>query len=118
MDSSNTPCKLLLCGKSSAENEIAKSLMNNNTLKLPDNVEISTLLHSEILDEPQQNEESFSLSRLMNSLSTNLFGRLLIWSPLLPSTHDLVSNNFGELPIGTVCIADVQYKGRGRSKNV
>jgi biotin--protein ligase len=27
----------------------------------------------------------------MNSLSTNLFGRLLIWSPLLPSTHDLVS---------------------------
>ncbi|KAG6776055.1 hypothetical protein POTOM_019558 [Populus tomentosa] len=113
MDSSNTPCKLLLCGKSSAENEIAKSLMNNNTLKLPDNVEISTLLHSEILDEPQQNEESFSLSRLMNSLSTNLFGRLLIWSPLLPSTHDLVSNNFGELPIGTVCIADVQYKGRG-----
>ncbi|KAG6774197.1 hypothetical protein POTOM_021548 [Populus tomentosa] len=118
MDSSNTPCKLLLCGKSSAENEIAKSLMNNNTLKLPDNVEISTLLHSEILDEPQQNEESFSLSRFMNSLSTNLFGRLLIWSPLLPSTHDLVSNNFGELPIGTVCIADVQYKGRGRSKNV
>ncbi|KAJ6919971.1 hypothetical protein NC651_013793 [Populus alba x Populus x berolinensis] len=118
MDSSSTPCKLLLCGKSSAENEIAKSLMNNNTLKLPDNVEISTLLHSEILDEPQQNEESFSLSRFMNSLSTNLFGRLLIWSPLLPSTHDLVSNNFGELPIGTVCIADVQYKGRGRSKNV
>ncbi|KAJ6337458.1 hypothetical protein OIU76_007185 [Salix suchowensis] len=54
----------------------------------------------------------------MNSLSTNQFGRLLIWSPILPSTHDVVSNNFGDLPIGTVCVADVQYKGRGRSKNV
>ncbi|KAJ6681712.1 hypothetical protein OIU74_020055 [Salix koriyanagi] len=42
--------------------------MNNNTLKLPDNVEISTLLHSEILDTSQQNEESLSLSRFMDSL--------------------------------------------------
>ncbi|KAG5245878.1 holocarboxylase synthetase family protein [Salix suchowensis] len=63
--------------------------MNNNTLKLPDNVEISALLHSEILDTSQQNEESLSLSR-----------------------------NFGEFPIVTVCIADVQYEGLGRSKNV
>ncbi|KAG6786199.1 hypothetical protein POTOM_007794 [Populus tomentosa] len=117
--SSSTPCKLVLCGKSSAENEIAKSLMNNNTLKLPDNVQVSTLLHSEIINKQQrQDEESFCIERFMNSLSTNQFGRLLIWSPILPSTHDVVSNNFGELPIGTVCVADVQYKGRGRSKNV
>ncbi|KAF9687245.1 hypothetical protein SADUNF_Sadunf02G0073500 [Salix dunnii] len=118
--SSSTPCKLVLCGKSSAENEIAKSLMNNNSLKLPDNVQVSTLLHSEIIDkqQQQQNEESFCIERFMNSLSTNQFGRLLIWSPKLPSTHDVVSNNFGELPIGAVCVADVQYKGRGRSKNV
>ncbi|CAK7347036.1 unnamed protein product [Dovyalis caffra] len=117
MDSSRTPCKLVLCGKSSAENEIAKSLMNNNTLKLPDSVDISAFLYSEIIDKPQNEEESFFIERFMDSLSTNRFGRLLIWSPLLPSTHDVVSNNFGELPIGTVCIADVQYKGRGRSKN-
>ncbi|XP_061967098.1 biotin--protein ligase 1, chloroplastic-like isoform X2 [Populus nigra] len=117
--SSSTPCKLVLCGKSSAENEIAKSLMNNNTLKLPDNVQVSTLLHSEIINKQQrQDEESFCIERFMNSLSTNQFGRLLVWSPILPSTHDIVSNNFGELPIGTVCVADVQYKGRGRSKNV
>ncbi|XP_011027607.1 PREDICTED: biotin--protein ligase 2-like isoform X2 [Populus euphratica] len=121
MDSStsSTPCKLVLCGKSSAENEIAKSLMNNNNLKLPDNVQVSILLHSEIINKQQrQDEESFCIERFMNSLSTNRFGRLLIWSPILPSTHDVVSNNFGELPIGTVCVADVQYKGRGRSKNV
>lgn len=117
--SSSTPCKLVLCGKSSVENEIAKSLMNNNTLKLPDNVQVSTLLHSEIINkQKRQDEESFCIEMFMNSLSTNQFGRLLIWSPILPSTHDVVSNNFGELPIGTVCVADVQYKGRGRSKNV
>lgn len=25
----------------------------------------------------------------------------------------VVDRNFGELPIGSVCVADVQYKGRG-----
>lgn len=25
----------------------------------------------------------------------------------------LLSRNFGELPVGSVCVADVQYKGRG-----
>ncbi|XP_061357958.1 biotin--protein ligase 1, chloroplastic-like isoform X2 [Gastrolobium bilobum] len=30
----------------------------------------------------------------------------------------LFFSNFCELPIGTVCVADVQTKGRGRSKNV
>ncbi|XP_024925576.1 biotin--protein ligase 1, chloroplastic isoform X4 [Ziziphus jujuba] len=29
-----------------------------------------------------------------------------------------MDSNFGELPVGAVCVADVQYKGRGRSKNV
>jgi biotin--protein ligase len=66
--------------------------MNNNTLKLPDNVQVSTLLHSEIINKQQrQDEESFCIERFMNSLSTNQFGRLLIWSPILPSTHDVVS---------------------------
>ncbi|KAJ6337457.1 hypothetical protein OIU76_007184 [Salix suchowensis] len=55
--SSSTPCKLVLCGKSSADNEIAKSLMNNNSLKLPDNVQVSTLLHSEIIDKQQQQQK-------------------------------------------------------------
>lgn len=79
---------LVLCGKSSAEIELAKSLKANNALKLPDNGEVSILFHPEI----QKTEvESFQTDIFMNSLSTDTFGRLLIWSPQLPSTHDIVS---------------------------
>lgn len=138
----SSPCTLVLCGKSMAENEIAESLKKNNTLMLPDNDVVSILLHSEA-DKPF-NEESFGIDSFMNSLSTNRFGRFLLWSPRLTSTHDVVSQyvsqclvslpfgflillflcwkvnvllvmhrNFGELPIGSICVADVQYKGRG-----
>ncbi|KAK9219690.1 hypothetical protein WN943_008336 [Citrus x changshan-huyou] len=109
---SNSSCMLVLSGKSLAENEIAESLKSNSTLKLPDNSEVSIHLQSEIVK-----QESFDVELFMNSLATNRFGRLLIWSPRLPSTHDVVSHNFCELPVGAVCVADVQFKGRGRSKN-
>ncbi|KAH0989359.1 hypothetical protein GBA52_000842 [Prunus armeniaca] len=109
-------CALVLCGKSSAENETAKTLKNSGALKLTDNTELSILLHSESAKPIK--EDAFGVDSFMNSLSTNRFGRFLLWSPRLPSTHDVVSQNFCELPIGAVCVADVQYKGRGRSKNV
>ncbi|KAK9271365.1 hypothetical protein L1049_026955 [Liquidambar formosana] len=115
MDCSSS-CVLVLCGKSSAETEFAKSLKSNSTLKLPDDSKVSILLHSEV--EKPLEEEPFGIESFMNSLSTTRFGRFLIWSPRLPSTHDVVSHNFSELPIGTVCVANVQFKGRGRSKNV
>ncbi|KAJ8762987.1 hypothetical protein K2173_023116 [Erythroxylum novogranatense] len=115
MDSSSA-CKLVLCGKSCAENEIARSLKNNGTLKLPDNGELSVLLQSEV--DKTCEDKSFNVELFMNSLSTNQFGRFFIWSPRLTSTHDVVTHNFKELPIGAVCVADIQYKGRGRSKNV
>ncbi|CAN1194498.1 Biotin--protein ligase 1, chloroplastic [Linum perenne] len=110
-------CKLVLCSKSSVENEVAESLKKNNTIKLSNSVDISVSLKSEA-DKLHEQEKSFDAGLYMNSLSTLRFGRLLIWSPLLTSTHDVVSHNFSELPIGTVCVADVQCKGRGRSKNV
>ncbi|KAG2709111.1 hypothetical protein I3760_05G224100 [Carya illinoinensis] len=114
----NSSHTLVLCGKSTAENEIAKSIKSTNVLKLPDNGDISILLQSELERPLKEDEYSFSIDSFMNCLSTNQFGRFLIWSPRLPSTHNVVSCNFGELPIGTVCVADVQSKGRGRSKNV
>lgn len=83
---SNSSCMLVLSGKSLAENEIAESLKSNSTLKLPDNSEVSIHLQSEIVK-----QESFDVELFMNSLATNRFGRLLIWSPRLPSTHDVVS---------------------------
>ncbi|XP_072079672.1 biotin--protein ligase 1, chloroplastic isoform X3 [Arachis hypogaea] len=83
MASSVVDCStLVLCGKSLAEIEAAKAIKSSNTLKLPDNGELSIVLQSELDGE------------------------------------NVMRSNFCELPIGSVCVADVQTKGRGRSKNV
>ncbi|CAN8277432.1 unnamed protein product [Cochlearia groenlandica] len=108
---------LVLSGKSCVETEIAIRIKNNNTLKLVDNnnnTQVSIILQSD----NEAEKSSLHVSLYMDSLSTRVFGKLLIWSPRVSSTHDVVSPNFSELPLGTVCVADVQFKGRGRSKNV
>lgn len=87
MDSQSTSL-LVLSGKSSVEMEFAKSLKANNTFKLPDNRETLILLHPEI---EKTEDVPFQTDLFMNSLSTDTFGRFLIWSPQLPSTHDMVS---------------------------
>ncbi|KAE8650720.1 biotin--protein ligase 2 [Cucumis sativus] len=115
MDASPT-CSLVLSGKTAVENETAKLLKRNDTLKLPDDTEISVLLHSE-KDKPLE-ENGFRIDLYLNALSTDTFGRFLIWSPRVPSTQDVISHNFSNLPLGAVCVADVQFKGRGRSKNL
>ncbi|XP_009587909.1 biotin--protein ligase 2 isoform X1 [Nicotiana tabacum] len=104
---------LLLSGKSEEENDVAKVLKNNNTLKTGEGVEL--VLHSEV---KLENDDAFRIEEYFNSLSTRRFGRLLIYSPKLSSTHDVISQNNSDLPVGTVCVADVQLKGRGRSSNV
>lgn len=113
---SESSTKLVLCGKSFAEDELARCLKKSNTLKLPDDSPVTVCLHSET--ESSGNDDVFRVNSYMNALSTSRFGRLLVYSPRLASTHDVVANNFGELPIGSACVADVQFKGRGRSKNV
>ncbi|XP_022863680.1 biotin--protein ligase 2-like isoform X1 [Olea europaea var. sylvestris] len=149
-----SPTTLILCGKSSPENELARFLKINNTIKLPDNASINVVLHSENEEQESFQKDAFQIDSYMNSLSTSRVGRFLIYSPILPTTHDIVSqwaiflfffkylvvdscefilfysvkclvliiltmaSNFCELPLGTVCVADVQLKGRGRSKNV
>ncbi|KAL3845565.1 hypothetical protein ACJIZ3_002968 [Penstemon smallii] len=107
---------LVLCGKTNEEKELGWCLKTNSTLKLPDSSPVNVILHSEI--ENGKEEDAFGIDSYLNSLSTNRLGKLLIYSPKLASTHDVVSHNFCELPIGAVCVADVQFKGRGRSKNV
>ena len=87
---SGVACSLLvLCGKSLAENETAKAIKTNNTLKLPEDEKLSLVLHSEMDKSVMQG--FFQVHSYMDSLSTNQFGRLLIWSPDLNSTHDIVS---------------------------
>eukprot|EP00850_Spirogloea_muscicola_P015278 SM000116S24199 [mRNA] locus=s116:62796:65821:+ [translate_table: standard] len=47
-------------------------------------------------------------------------GRLglpLLYAPRLRSTQTLLSESFASFPVGTLCIADEQYGGRGRGGN-
>ncbi|PAN04184.1 hypothetical protein PAHAL_1G048200 [Panicum hallii] len=60
----------------------------------------------------------FDAGAYMGALRARRFGRWMLWSPRIGSTQDLIAQNFAKLPVGVVCVADVQFKGRGRSKNV
>ncbi|KAK1270273.1 hypothetical protein QJS04_geneDACA016187 [Acorus gramineus] len=111
----NMPSLLVLCGKTDAEEDCARSLKENKNLKLADGEEFVVLLHTE---QAQKDPHAFNFKSYLDSLSTRRFGRFLIWSPRLPSTHDFVSQNFSELPLGAICVAEIQSKGRGRAKNV
>ncbi|KAI3694942.1 hypothetical protein L1987_77926 [Smallanthus sonchifolius] len=113
---SQSPCVLVLSGKSESEREMVKCLKENSSLKLADDVKLLTFLQSETGWQSEKDE--FDFDSYMVSLMTTCFGRVLLWSPRLPSTQDVVSLNFSEIPVGCVCIADVQFKGRGRSQNI
>ncbi|KAF3683752.1 Biotin--protein ligase 1, chloroplastic [Capsicum annuum] len=111
------PTLLLLAGKSNEEKDVAKILQDNNTLQLHKNGEqVEVVLHSQV-QTPFKDDE-FRVEEYFYSLSTTRFGRLLIYSPKLSSTHDVISQNNSDLPVGSVCVADVQLKGRGRTCNV
>ncbi|CAA7401542.1 unnamed protein product [Spirodela intermedia] len=114
-------CLLVLCGKSRVEKDQARSLAAKGSLKLKhDGNEIAITLRAAEGEESSlaSPEETFRTQMYMGALSTSRFGGFLLWSPCLPSTQDVVSQNFGELPIGAVCVADFQSRGRGRTKNV
>ena len=89
MDCSSS-CVLVLRGKSPAENKIAEALKNTNALKLSDGSELSIVLDSES-EKPFKADKGFGIESFMKSLSTDRFGRFLLWSPRLPSTQDVVS---------------------------
>ncbi|PHT58039.1 Biotin--protein ligase 1, chloroplastic [Capsicum baccatum] len=111
------PTLLLLCGKSNEEKDVARILKESNTLQLHNNGEqVEVVLHSQV--ETSFKDDEFRVEEYFYSLSTRRFGRLLIYSPKLSSTHDVISQNNSDLPVGSVCVADVQLKGRGRTSNV
>ncbi|XP_076941765.1 biotin--protein ligase 1, chloroplastic-like isoform X2 [Bidens hawaiensis] len=111
-----SPCVLVLSGKSPTERELIKCLKESSSLKLADDGKLLTFLQSETGWKSDKDE--FHFDSYMASLMTTCFGRVLLWSPRLPSTQDVVSLNFSEIPVGSVCVADVQFKGRGRSQNI
>ncbi|MCO5571319.1 hypothetical protein L7F22_025057 [Adiantum nelumboides] len=63
-------------------------------------------------------EDNFKSHLYFENVKPLQFGTQLLWSPHLPSTHTLLSQNFHTVPLGTVCVADTQVSGRGRSSNV
>ncbi|XP_057816089.1 biotin--protein ligase 2 isoform X1 [Cryptomeria japonica] len=100
---------------SSVELQYIEALKQENGLKLP-NTEVVVTARS--LEHITSYHEFFDIDLYMNNLSTNQFGRLLIWSPRLPSTHTLLSQNFHAFPLGTACVADTQFQGKGRVNNL
>nr|CAB3448943.1 unnamed protein product [Digitaria exilis] len=54
----------------------------------------------------------FDADAYMGELRARRFGRWMLWSPRIGSTQDLIAQNFAKLPVGVVCVADVQFKGR------
>ncbi|KAG8092143.1 hypothetical protein GUJ93_ZPchr0012g21722 [Zizania palustris] len=54
----------------------------------------------------------FDAGVYMGALRAGRFGRWMLWSPRLCSTHDLVVQIFDKLRID--CVACVQFKGRGK----
>eukprot|EP00127_Corallochytrium_limacisporum_P003273 Clim_evm122s147 gene=Clim_evmTU122s147 len=59
----------------------------------------------------------FKLSLFAQKLSTRSHGDCILYAPTLDSTQEIVAETFKELPVGTLCIADKQTKGRGRTGN-
>lgn len=83
--------RLVLAGKSATEAQLAETLKKNSKLKLPEDAHFTILLHEEIQTSMDTASDLFSIRSYMSFLKTERFGRLLVWSPRLPSTHDIVS---------------------------
>eukprot|EP01018_Ginkgo_biloba_P011301 Gb_31384 [translate_table: standard] len=111
----NTPCLIVFHAKSSYEEEYINGFKDEKTLKLPEGASLIAGSHEEKVI---CNNKRFKIDMYMNNLSTRQFGRLLIWSPSLPSTQTLLSQNFCTFPLGTACVADTQVQGKGRSGNL
>lgn len=105
--------RLLLSGKSSQDQQLLASAASELSLEDLGGGELAVSLAP-----GGGGGEGFDAAAYMDALQARRFGRWLLWSPRMASTHDLVTQNFAKLPVGVVCVTDVQFKGRGRSKNV
>uniref|UniRef100_A0A0D9YMS0 BPL/LPL catalytic domain-containing protein n=1 Tax=Oryza glumipatula TaxID=40148 RepID=A0A0D9YMS0_9ORYZ len=105
---------LVVSGKSTEDQHLLAAAGGALVLGEGDSVEDITVS----LDSGAGAGAGFDAGAYMAALRASRFGRWMLWSPRLASTHDLVTQNFAKLPVGVVCVADVQFKGRGRSKNV
>lgn len=87
--SSMDHCVLVLCGKSPKEKLLASSLKSKKALKLMDR-ETGDDIDTKVLVDGDMEVESFGVGSYMDALATQYFGRFLIWTPKITSTHDLL----------------------------
>eukprot|EP00850_Spirogloea_muscicola_P021483 SM000251S08814 [mRNA] locus=s251:33401:36339:+ [translate_table: standard] len=59
----------------------------------------------------------FRPAEYLRHFGSGRLGLPLLYAPRLRSTQTLLSESFASLPVGTLCIADEQYGGRGRGGN-
>eukprot|EP00942_MAST-04A_sp_MAST-4A-sp1_P008113 g8113.t1 len=91
--------------------EQIKQNADKNGLKVKElNVETITSL--------KQNKTTFNIALFNSLLKTNTFGRLLLYSPLIPSSQTLLKTYFDGIQNGLICIVDRQSQGKGRGGNV
>lgn len=114
-DYGNAKFVILASGDFSNDAAYFDSLVGGNEIKLPDG---AALQKESQIAENLPDDCHFNGDFYLRSLVTKQFGRSLLWSPCLPSTQTLLSQNFHLFPHGTVCVADVQLHGKGRSGNL
>ncbi|KAL5206952.1 hypothetical protein ABZP36_031387 [Zizania latifolia] len=105
---------VVVSGKSPQDRQLLASAAGSLALGEGDAVEEITVS----LDSGAGTGLGFDAGAYMGALRAGRFGRWMLWSPRLCSTHDLLAQNFDKLPVGVVCVACVQFKGRGRSNNM
>jgi len=105
------PTLLVLYGKSSQDQELLASAATSLSLE-------DGKLSISLAPDVSGDDVGFDVPAYMSALHARRFGIWMIWSPRIASTHDFVAQNFAKLPKGVVCVAETQFKGRGRSKNV
>eukprot|EP00943_MAST-04B_sp_MAST-4B-sp1_P002662 g2662.t1 len=65
----------------------------------------------------KQNTTTFNITLFNSLLKTNVFGRLLLYSPVTPSSQTLLKTYFEGIQNGLICIVDRQSQGKGRGGN-
>lgn len=112
--SAHAQCVIQLASKGPAEAEYVENLKRDDGLQLPDAAVVTTAAEWA----RRGVREDFDVPAYLENLSTSQFGRLVLYSPLIPSTHTLLSQNYHSFPAGTVCVAGAQLQGKGRGGNV
>lgn len=104
---------IFACG--SFVHDTAVSLRADKEINLPEG---AVLLWGGDWQGSSSENDCFRSDFYLRKICTAQFGKHLLWSPCLPSTHTLLSQNFHIFPLGTVCVADSQLAGKGRTSNV